>query len=46
VGPILLIGRPAAGVIVIANIIAVVPALAATRSKQGYLLRAAQLNAV
>jgi hypothetical protein len=38
--PILLIGRLAAGVIVIANIIAVAPALAATRSKPGYPLRA------
>jgi len=44
--PILLIGGLAAGVIVIANIIAVAPALAATRSKPGYLLRATQLNAV
>jgi hypothetical protein len=46
VAPILLICGLAAGVIVIANIIAVAPALAATRSKPGYLLRAAQLNAV
>jgi hypothetical protein len=37
--PILLLGGLAGGILVAANIIAVAPALAATRSKPGELLR-------
>ena len=44
--PIWLIGALAAGVIVVANLLAVGPALVATRSKPARLLRAPQLNAV
>jgi hypothetical protein len=42
--PTLLIGGLAAGVIVVANFIAIAPALAATRSKAGDLLRTPQLR--
>ena len=42
--PIWLIGGLAAGVIVVANLLAVGPALVATRSKPARLLRAPQLN--
>ncbi len=41
-----LVGVLVAGVIVIANLIAIGPALVATRSKPTRLLRAPQLNAV
>jgi hypothetical protein len=44
--PTLLIGGLAAGVIVVANVIAIAPALAATRSNPGDLLRTPQLNAL
>jgi hypothetical protein len=44
--PALLIGGLAAGVIVVANFIAIAPALAATRSKPADLLRTTQLNAL
>jgi ABC-type antimicrobial peptide transport system permease subunit len=44
--PVPLVVILAASVVVIANIIAVAPALAATRSKPGDLLRAPQLHAV
>lgn len=44
--PTLLIGGLAAGVIVGADFIAIAPALAATRSKPGDLLRTPQLNAL
>jgi ABC-type antimicrobial peptide transport system permease subunit len=43
--PSLLIVGLAAGVLVVANFIAIAPALAATRSKPGDLLRMSQLNA-
>jgi ABC-type antimicrobial peptide transport system permease subunit len=43
--PTLLIGGLAVGVIVVANFLAIAPALAATRSKPGDLLRTPQLSA-
>ena len=44
--PIWLLGVLAAGVIVVANLLAIGPALVATRSKPARLLQAPQLNAV
>ncbi len=44
--PIWLVGTLVAGVIVVANLLAIGPALVATRSKPATLLRASQLNAV
>jgi hypothetical protein len=44
--PIWLVGALVAGVIVVANLLAIGPALVATRSKPARLLRAPQLNAV
>ena len=44
--PIWLVGVLVAGVIVVANLLAIGPALVATRSKPARLLRAPQLNAV
>ena len=44
--PVLLIGGLAAGVIAVANLIALGPALASTRSTPGELLRTSQLNTV
>jgi predicted lysophospholipase L1 biosynthesis ABC-type transport system permease subunit len=44
--PVLLIGGLAAGVLVVANLIALGPALASTRSRPGDLLRTSQLNTV
>jgi hypothetical protein len=44
--PTLLIGGPAAGVIVGADFVAIAPALAAARSKMGDLLQTPQLNAL
>jgi hypothetical protein len=44
--PIWLVGVLVAGVIVVANVLAIGPALVATRSKPARLLRASQLNAV
>ena len=44
--PIWLVGVLVAGVVVVANVLAIGPALVATRSKPARLLRAPQLNAV